>query len=195
RPQCLRSHALRYNRPMAFPTDDYTPHGYLDTPTHTRNLTPRGVLRSHGAGFRWHFPAYAGMYGGRRETYRAGFQVAIDGWLRLADYTRARSPYHSKDLFAFDLARGAAAAQVWFQLAGEHVLHASAQIARAGRVAICAEYTRLLAANGEWGESGLVGRIDGDTLELQGFEDGDAFVLWASQPWLDVGITAEPAEV
>jgi hypothetical protein len=37
------------------------------------------VLRSHGAGFRWHYPAHAGMYGGRREIYRAGFRFALDG--------------------------------------------------------------------------------------------------------------------
>ena len=53
---------------MPFSIDDYTPHGYLGTPTHTRNLTPRGVVRSFDAGFRWHFPAYPGLYGDRKSV-------------------------------------------------------------------------------------------------------------------------------
>lgn len=40
---------------MHFPQDEYTPFGYLDISGHSRNLTPRGVLRSHDAGLRWHF--------------------------------------------------------------------------------------------------------------------------------------------
>ncbi len=90
---------------MGFPADDYTPHGYLDLPTHTRNLTPRGVVRSHGAGFRWHYPAYASAYGGRRETYRAGFRLALAGALEPPEFDAAVSPYHSKNLIAFDLRR------------------------------------------------------------------------------------------
>ncbi len=31
---------------MSFPPDDYTPYGYLDIPTHTRNLRPLGVVHS-----------------------------------------------------------------------------------------------------------------------------------------------------
>ena len=66
---------------MPLPPDNYTPHGYLDIPSHTRNLSPRGVLRSYEAGFRWHYPAFPGMYGGRRETYRAGLRIGLDGAL------------------------------------------------------------------------------------------------------------------
>lgn len=178
---------------MPFPVDDYTPHGYLDTPTHTRNLSPRGVLRSHAAGFRWHYPAHVGMYGGRRETYRAGFRFAIDGALELADFDVVVSPYHSKNLFTFDLAHHGMALHTTFQLAGEHALYATVTTSGAGRLAVIVEYTRLISASGEWGESGLVGRIvDGD-LVLQSFEDGDAFVVRASQPVADLGVTADPA--
>jgi hypothetical protein len=166
---------------MAFPTDSYTPHGYLDTPTHTRNLTPRGVLRSWGAGFRWHAPAFAGMYGGRRETYRAGLCLGLGGACELADYDRAVSPYHSKDLIAFELERPGAALRAAFQLVGEHALHALAEPDGAP-LTVLVEYSRLLAARGEWGESGLVGRWEDGLLVLQGFEDGEAFVLWSSRP-------------
>jgi len=180
---------------MRFPTDDYTPHGYLDTPTHSRNLTPRGVLRSFDAGFRWHYPAYAASYGGRRETYRAGFRVALNGALELAAFQNPTSPYHSANLIEFDLRRGAATARVQYHLVGEHALRATLDVRGAARVALHVEYTRLLSASGEWGESGLVGRMEGDQMVLQGFEDGDAFVLWASRPLADVGITGDPADV
>lgn len=195
---------------VPFPTDDYTPYGYLDTPTHTRNLTPRGVLRSHGAGFRWHFPAHAGMYGGLRETYRAGFRLVLEGATEIGDFDRARSPYHSKNLFTFDVAKGSSQAQITFQLVGEHVLHAemmadgrpstSASEETPGppaayrRWAVVVEYTRLLSASGQWGESGLVGRIEDGLLVLQGFEDGEAFMVWTSRPWADAGITADATQ-
>lgn len=179
---------------MQFPHDAYTPYGYLDTPTHTRNLTPRGVLRSHGAGFRWHYPAYAGSYGGQRETYRAGFRLAIDGALELASFDRAFSPYHSKNIVTFDLVRGSAHGQVTYHLVGEHALCAVCEASGAQRVSVHVEYTRLLAASGAWGESGLVGRIEDGCLVVQGFEDGDALVVWTSQPPDDIGITADAAE-
>jgi hypothetical protein len=166
---------------MPFPADDYTPHGYLDSPTHTRNLTPRGVVRSWDAGFRWHYPAHAGMYGGRRETYRAGLRVGFGDAVALVDFDAASSPYHSKDIADFELKRGDASIRVEYQLVGEHALHAAILTQHTSRISIHAEYTRLLSANGEWGESGLVGRAQDNLLILQGFEDGDAFVLWASQ--------------
>ncbi len=178
---------------MPFPLDDYTPHGYLNTPTHTRNLSPRGVLRSHGAGFRWHYPAYAGMYGGRRETYRAGFRLALGSALELAEFDVATSPYHSKNLFELDLAHNGASAHATFHLVGEHALCAAISVTGETRIAVVVEYTRTVAAGGEWGESGLVGRVvDGD-LVLQSFEDGDAFVCRVSRAITDLGITTDPA--
>jgi hypothetical protein len=178
---------------MPFPADDYTPHGYLDSPAHTRNLTPRGVVRSWDAGFRWHYPAYTGMYGGRRETYRAGLRVGFGDAVGLADFDAVSSPYHSKDIIAFELKRGDASARVEYQLAGEHALHATIFTHHESRITIHAEYTRLLSANGEWGESGLVARAEDDLLILQGFEDGDAFVLWASQPCSDLRVAPSSA--
>jgi hypothetical protein len=177
---------------MPFPLDDYTPHGYLDSPAHTRNLTPRGVVRSWDAGFRWHYPAHAGMYGGRREIYRAGLRVGLTGAVALADFDAASSSYHSKDIVAFELKRGGANARVEYQLVGEHALHATILTHRASRITIHVEYDRLLSANGEWGESGLVGRVEDGLVILQGFEDGDAFALWASRPCSELGIAPTP---
>jgi hypothetical protein len=64
----------------------------------------------------------------------------------------------------------------------------------AARIAVHAEYARLLSANGEWGESGLTGRVEDGLLVLQCFEDGDVFVVWTSQPWSDMGVTVDTAE-
>jgi hypothetical protein len=179
---------------MPFPPDDYTPYGYLGTPTHTRNLTPRGVLRSWEAGFRWHFPAYARRYGGLREIYRAGLRVSVDGAVALGDYTRASSPYHSKNLFTFELDRGEAHVTATFHAIGEHALRASVQATGAARLALGVEYVRQLAARGEWGESGLVARAAGDALVLQAFEDGEAFALWTSRAPRDRGVSADEAQ-
>ncbi|MGH2561155.1 MAG: MGH1-like glycoside hydrolase domain-containing protein [Thermomicrobiales bacterium] len=179
---------------MAFPTDDYTPHEYLDLPGHTRNLTPLGVVRSHQVGFRWHFPAYAGLYGGRRETYRAGFRLVVDGAIGLDDFNTVSSPYHSKNLIRFDLARGDANGHAEWFLVGEHALCARIEVAGASRLSLHVEYTRFLSANGEWGESGLVGRRTEDGLVLLGFEDGDAFVLWTSRPPDDLGVSLDEVQ-
>jgi len=177
---------------MGFPVDRYTPHGYLHIPTHTRRLNPVGVVRSWEAGFRWHVPAYAGSYGGRRETYRAGVRLALDGRARLADLDEAASPYHTGSVMVHELRAGDARARVTWHLVGEHALCGSAQADRTPgiRMALHASYRRCLSASGEWGESGLVGRLDDGLVVLQGFEDGDALVLWASAPALDLGITA-----
>lgn len=161
--------------------DEYTPHGYLNVPNHTRNLNPLGVLRSWGCGFRWHFPAYAGMYGGRRETYRAGLQVVP------APETPVTCPYHSGNLFVFRWGE----TSVRYHLVGDHVLRA--MIHSSEPITLRCGYERLLAANGEWGESGLVGRAVDGCLVLQGFEDGDAFVLWASAPLDSVSVGGSPA--
>ncbi|MFC7547860.1 hypothetical protein [Plantactinospora sp. GCM10030261] len=164
----------------AFPVDDYTPHGYLDVPGHTRRLTPRGVLRSHDVGFRWHYPALGTGYGGRRETYRAGLRIAVDGALALADFTGTRSPYHSKNLMEVVARHPAGTVTARFHLVGEDVL-AARVTGRAGwRLTVRADYRRQVSADLGWGESGLVGRRTGTGLVLQGFEDGEVFVLWTA---------------
>lgn len=179
---------------MTFPLDDYTPHGYLDLPTHCRNLHPLGVLRSHDVGFRWHFPAHGGMYGGRRETYRAGFRVALDDALTIADFEAISAPYHSKDFVSFDLTHRDTRLTVDWSAVGENALRATIRrdpTTPPARVSLHIEYTRLVSANGEWGESGLVGRWADDCLILQSFEDGDAFVLWTSHPAIAFAITPD----
>lgn len=182
---------------MTFPRDDYTPFGYLDLPAHTRNLTPLGVIRSDGLGFRWHVPAYAGLYGGRRETYRAGFRIAVDGALHFADFEAVSAPYHSKNVVVFEVARGDVRLQIEWIAVGDHALRAMIRCQTPvppARLTIHVDYTRLLSANGEWGESGLVGRRENDRVVLQGFEDGDAIVVAPSMPPRDLSITGESAE-
>ena len=180
---------------MAFPEDLYTPHGYLDLPHHTRRLNPLGVLRSQGVGFLWHFPAYAGGYGGRRSHYAAGFQVSLGGAHKIADLDEVFCPYHSKNLFEFRLRKGRAVASAVFHPVGDHVLRCRLQVHGKGRaqVGIHAQYSRLLGASGEWGESGLVGRYEGGQVILQAFEGGEAFLLDCSIPPQQWSVVGDPA--
>lgn len=155
----------------AFPIDDYTPYGYLNLPGHTRRLTPRGVMRSHGVGFRWHFPSLAAQYGGRRERYRAG--------LRLAEVEPGQTtvPYHSSNLLTFELGQNPGGLSAsWFMI-NDDCLCGRFESAAGTPIELRADYERIVSADGEWGESGLVGRLDGDDVVLQSFEDGDAFVI------------------
>ncbi|MGW0232023.1 MGH1-like glycoside hydrolase domain-containing protein [Actinopolymorpha singaporensis] len=161
----------------SFPLDDYTPYGYLDVPEHTRRLTPKGVLRSRDVGFGWHFPALATSYGGRRETYRTSVRVGVDGALALADFDEVRSPYHSKDLVRFVAERGPARCEADFVVVGSDVVAAFVDATAERHTTVRVDYTRLVGADHGWGESGLVGRREGDLLVLQGFEDGEAFAL------------------
>ncbi|MET0773666.1 MAG: hypothetical protein ABWZ82_11310 [Candidatus Limnocylindrales bacterium] len=186
----------------SFPVDDYTPYGYLDLPGHTRRLRPLGVLRSWEAGFRWHVPAYAGGYGGRRETYRAGARLVLDGIAVLADLAEATSPYHSRGLLAQVLRTPDGAIRVEHHAVGEHAFRSvvTEVDGSIGRLTLHIAYERLLGAAGEWGETGLVGRPLDGLLVLQGFEDGEAVVLWAAdgpvRPGVSpvVGITADENE-
>ena len=180
---------------MPFPCDRYTPHGYLDLPGHTRRLHPLGVLRSQDVGFLWHFPAFAGGYGGRQAHYVAGFQIALGPALDLADYDEVDCPYHSKNVFEFSLRAGGASAQALFHPVGEHVLRCRLEVRAAAptRVGIVAQYHRLIGASGEWGESGLVGRREGDEIVLQAFESGEVFLLSCSARPHDEGIAPDVA--
>lgn len=174
-----------------FPADDYTPHGYLDIPTHTRRLSSQGVVRSHDIGFRWHYPALARTYGGRRETYRAGVRLGVDGALALAEFDRVTAPYHSKSIVGFRADHSAGAVTAQFHLVGADVIVARVRGPVRHRLTVRVDYLRQLGADHGWGESGLVGRDADDAVILQGFEDGEAFALWVSQSGAVRAITAD----
>lgn len=181
---------------MSFPADAYTPFGYLDLPRHARRLNPLGVLRSAGAGFYWRFPAYARGYGGRRPQYVAGFQISLNGALDIGDFDAIDCPYHSKNVIEFRARRGDVEASAVFHPIGDHALRCRLALRGRGpcRAGVHALYRRWIGATGEWGESGLVGRREGDALLLQGFESGEAFILSASQPPHDWGLSSDEAE-
>lgn len=179
------------------PHDDFTPHGYLDIPTHSRRLSPRGVVRSHDLGFRFHYPAYASPYGGRSETYRAGFRLAVNGTIALDDFDYVSSDLHTKNIMQFTARFADVTVTSEWMLIGSDVLITTVSADHTGaeaRIAVLLEYTRRLSANGEWGESGLVARTIDDRIVIQGFEDGEAFVLWSSVPWATIGLTSDPSQ-
>jgi hypothetical protein len=185
---------------VSFPKDRYTPHGYLDNPYHTRNLNPSGVIRSTpGVGFGWHYPALGRSYG-YREIYHASLNLAlvVGGALayRQEDFSDLHASYHSKNVFAFAWRTDALEGEATFHPVGEHTLacrvkltltaNTSAQV----RLVALGRYTRHLGAAGVWGESGLVGRIEDGKVVLQGFEDGEAFVLGAGRAPDVAGVVA-----
>jgi hypothetical protein len=154
------------------------------------------VVRSWGLGFRWHVPAFAGSYGGRRETWSAGVRLALGGAAEIEAFDDAHSPYHSANLIGFSVRHGDARLQVEYHLVGEHVLRGYCTQDGAGRrLALQVGYRRTLSATGQWGESGLVGRVEDGMLVLQAFEDGDALVLWSERGVADLGVTADGSAV
>lgn len=185
---------------MGFPPDTYTPHGYLDNPQHTRNLNPSGVIRSTpGVGFGWHYPALARGYG-FQEIYHAALNLALstpEGLVfRPRDFADLHASYHSKNLFTYKWRTGAVAATAIFFRVGEHALacRVTLEATSEATAQLClvalSTYARQLGAAGRWGESGLVGRIEGDRVVLQGFEDGEAFALGATRTPDASGISA-----
>lgn len=60
-----------------FPSDEYTPHGYLDNPAHSWALHPSGVLRSLApVGMGWYVPNY-GSYGRNQFRYSAHLMAGL----------------------------------------------------------------------------------------------------------------------
>lgn len=81
------------------PTDDYTPHGYLDNPAHTWALHPSGVLRSLAPiGMGWHVPNY-GSYGRNQFRYSAhllaGLRLGGSIFFTREDFARQDIALHS----------------------------------------------------------------------------------------------------
>lgn len=176
-----------------FPIDDYTPHGYLDNPTHTHKLRQRGVVRSHQNGFYWHVPAFPGGYGGQHERYRAGISIGFAGHTQLAMYDSVTSPYQTKQLKRFVCRHQEYYLESEWQLVSEHVLHARLRLSKPTELSIHALYQRQYGLSGAWGESGLVGFFANDMLILQAFEDGEAFALWCDAPARALGVTPDAA--
>lgn len=174
----------------SIPEDDFTPHGYLHVPGHTRNLSVKGVVRSHEAGFRFHVPAYAGMYGGRRETYRAGMSISLGGAITIGELDNVGSRVHTKNRIDMNVEhRGMRVRSEWM-LVNDDVMTGMFQKEGNGDFAVLLEYERCVSANGEWGESGLVGRVAGNDVIIQSFEDGDAFVFASSNAVQSVNFTS-----
>ncbi|HEX6556791.1 MAG TPA: trehalase family glycosidase [Ktedonobacteraceae bacterium] len=62
---------------MIVPSDDFTPHGYLDNPYHSWKLNPSGVLRSRGPlGMGWHVPNL-GSYARNQFQYTAHLTLGL----------------------------------------------------------------------------------------------------------------------
>lgn len=183
------------------PHDHYTPHGYLDNPHHTRNLSPSGVIRStSGIGFAWHYPALPRGYG-YREIYRTSLELALtvsgETRYRFEAFPGLYADLHSKNVFRYRWSLAGLELRATFWRVGEHALACRAEVraerALELRLTAFTRYARHLGAAGVWGESGLVGRVEAGRVVVQGFEDGEAFALGANRPVAQAGCAAEPS--
>ena len=174
------------------PTDDFTPFGYLNLASHTRRLNPKGVMRSAGVGFGWHFPSLASGYGGRTEQYRAGFGFGWHGRSGLDAFDRVDCPYHSANLFEFHAHQGSELLDARFFLVDDDILCARVEPPVPHAATAHVWYRRTVAGNGEWGESGLVGRMDGNVAIVQSFEDGEVFAVQALDAAMAVDFGSPP---
>src|SRR5258708_20991146 len=69
--------ASRMEECTMIPSDDFTPHGYLDNPYHSWKLNPSGVLRSlPPLGMGWHVPNL-GSYVLNQFQYTAPLMIAL----------------------------------------------------------------------------------------------------------------------
>ncbi|MBN1918900.1 MAG: hypothetical protein JW889_13420 [Verrucomicrobia bacterium] len=163
----------------AFPTDDYTPHGYLDNPYHTMRLNPSGVIRSRPAvGFGWWVRAYGGGYG-RILVYAAHLNIGVrlGGKVLLTAEDCARegvtlsAPYHTKNLFDYAWELDGVRFTARFLQEQEHALAAIVDVQNAsGRDVECRvfgvlNYRRRLDVSGGW-EEGLTARYDAEQQML-----------------------------
>ncbi|MFN8568217.1 MAG: hypothetical protein U0Z44_12035 [Kouleothrix sp.] len=79
-----------------------------------------------------------------------------------------------------------------YQLVGEHALHAAIE-ASGAHGSRCGWLRACWRPTAKWGGSGLVNRLADGMLVLQGFEDGEAFVIWAARPFAGIGIATNAA--
>jgi hypothetical protein len=199
---------------MNFPTDNYTPHGYLDNRGHCHALNPSGVLRSFDVGFQWHVPAYdgranldrhtpgsgigagfAGSFGARTERYVAGFRVGLgDAW-SIPDFDEVSCPYHSSRVVEFQVRNKGSAARLTFHLVDEHALRARIRADGPTPPAIEVQHLRRLCTDGSRAEDGLVGRVDGDVFLLQTFPEGEVFAIGVSPRWRLSDLAGVPADL
>ncbi len=132
-----------------FPSDDYTPHGYLDTPTHNWALHPIGVLRSLAPlGMGWHVPNY-GSYGRNQFRYSAhllaGLRVGERVLLTPQDFIRhgvtISSDHHSSQIIqvGFHLDHPALRCRAAFFLVDEETLACEWSLENQGTASLRAE--------------------------------------------------------
>lgn len=123
------------------PSDDFTPHGYLDNPYHSWKLNPSGVLRSlPPLGMGWHVPNL-GSYVNNQFQYTAHLTVGLKindlVLITPEDFRRQRctisAPVHTKNRFAYrcHVAQYDLTLHVCYFLVQEHALGCAIELASA----------------------------------------------------------------
>src|ERR1700693_755668 len=101
--------AKRMEECIMIPSDDFTPHGYLDNPYHSWKLNPSGVVRSiPPLGMGWHVPNL-GSYVRNQFQYTAhltlGLKIHDSVFVTPDDFRRQKcvinSQLHTKSRFEY----------------------------------------------------------------------------------------------
>jgi len=184
--------------PASFPSDDYTPHGYIDNPFHSMVLNRSGVLRSVpplGLGY-WR-RRFRGSYGeGPRAyvNYVSLLQISVvcDD-LRLVtseDFARAGvelvSRYHTKHALSYDWRCRGLTFRLLYFLPREHTLACQVEVRNdspgAQEIFLHATHIYGLWETRWWGSDGVAMRyLSGPDAAVSAiWAYGDLFALGAS---------------
>ncbi len=170
-----------------FPTDNYSPFGYLDNPGHTWKLRRTGLVRIlFPARAVWHYPNVSNCTAAL--SLRFGLSVGEATLLSSRSYAREGNqlscPYHSKNLIIHRLLLGGVELEVQFAMGADDLLLAVCQLRNGGdepqpaTLLALASFASLEDRSGLW-QFGAAApyRHDQRVLILRSFAEGPAFAM------------------
>lgn len=170
-----------------FPTDHYTPFGYLDNPGHAWKLHRTGLVRVlFPARVVWNYPNVSNC----STALSLHFGLAVGGGTLLASRSYASTgselscPYHSKNLIIHRLLLGAVELVVQFAMGADDLLLGVCQLRNCGaapqpaRLLALTSFASLEDRSGLW-QFGAAARYwqDKRALIMRSFAEGPAFAV------------------
>lgn len=182
----------------AFPSSDYTPHGYLDNPHHSAVLNRSGVIRSvpplgfgfWARGMPWPYGAGAQRPLNYLSVLHLG--IAVDGArFQTADDFAAKkvqlaSRYHTKNLFSYDWEYQGLSFTIRYVFAAPDSLIASVRVHNSGAerrtVTLQATNEYGYPEKGWWGSDGVAAKFTSQDAGISKmWAYGDVFALGADR--------------
>ena len=199
--------------PPAFPSGDYTPHGYIDNPYHSLVANRSGVVRTFpplGFGW-WRTEAVGGGYGwGDRDhvNYLSLLRISVATGTHVfageEDFSRSgvrlSSSYHTKHILSYDWHSDSLAFSLKCFLVNEHALGCFLRVTNergtGTDVRVDATHICRIGATQWWGSDGLTARYvpERDASVSKIWAYGDVFALAGSLRSTDHMSTASNGE-